>query len=166
MKKIHIIGGPGTGKSYISKIISQKLQIVFYDLDDIFWASDGGYSIKEDKEKRQEKFEKILLGESWVIEGSYYDWIENGIKRADIVVVLQLNNFLKTFRIVKRSLVRLVSRSPRKESISDFIKLLRWGWRYDKNKLPIVFEKINLHKSKFLVLKSKKEINAFLSNLQ
>jgi adenylate kinase family enzyme len=35
--KLHIIGGPGSGKTYISNLISSQTNIKNYDLDDIFW---------------------------------------------------------------------------------------------------------------------------------
>ena len=36
-RKIHIIGGPGSGKSYIAKKLSTLYNIKAYDLDDLFW---------------------------------------------------------------------------------------------------------------------------------
>ncbi|RKN60048.1 hypothetical protein [Paenibacillus ginsengarvi] len=35
--RIHIIGGSGSGKSYIAALLSDKLRIPHYDLDVIFW---------------------------------------------------------------------------------------------------------------------------------
>jgi adenylate kinase family enzyme len=36
-RKIHIVGGPGSGKSYIARRLSTLYNINSYDLDDIFW---------------------------------------------------------------------------------------------------------------------------------
>ena len=36
IKKIHIIGGSGSGKTYISQKISKNLHIENYDLDELY----------------------------------------------------------------------------------------------------------------------------------
>ena len=39
--KIHIVGGPGSGKSFLAKKLSRELGIPHYDLDDIQWVNEG-----------------------------------------------------------------------------------------------------------------------------
>ncbi|MDF2572890.1 MAG: hypothetical protein K0R22_2937 [Sporomusa sp.] len=38
---IHIIGGPGSGKTYMAENISRKSGISCYGLDDIFWDNSN-----------------------------------------------------------------------------------------------------------------------------
>ena len=43
--KIHIIGGPGSGKSFLADNLSKQFDIPHYDLDDLQWdnvANDYG----------------------------------------------------------------------------------------------------------------------------
>lgn len=54
INKIHIIVGSGSGKTYLANILSTKLKIPTYDLDNIFW--DNGYHKKKDKELRDMDF--------------------------------------------------------------------------------------------------------------
>lgn len=35
--KIHIIGGSGTGKSYLAEGLSEKYAVPHFDLDDLQW---------------------------------------------------------------------------------------------------------------------------------
>lgn len=35
--KIHIIGGPGSGKTYLAEKLSKELGIQHYDLDELQW---------------------------------------------------------------------------------------------------------------------------------
>lgn len=45
--KIHIIGGSGTGKTYLAKKLSEKFNIPHFDLDDLFWDnSSDRYGVK------------------------------------------------------------------------------------------------------------------------
>ncbi|MFH0701512.1 MAG: hypothetical protein V2A62_03685 [Candidatus Woesearchaeota archaeon] len=47
INKIHIIGGPGSGKSYAAKRLSQLLKIPHFDLDELHWDKNANrYGIK------------------------------------------------------------------------------------------------------------------------
>ena len=50
MKKIYIIGSPGSGKTYFSKKLSEKYNIKCYQLDKVAWDDDNG-NIKRQKKK-------------------------------------------------------------------------------------------------------------------
>ncbi|MGB8451549.1 MAG: hypothetical protein WCD89_04380 [Anaerocolumna sp.] len=41
--KIHIIGGSGTGKTYVSEKISKQYKIPHFDLDNIFCIAKDKY---------------------------------------------------------------------------------------------------------------------------
>lgn len=59
--KLHIIGGSGSGKSYISALISRKLNIPHYELVDIFWDNEADvYGVKAPEEERDRKLKEIV----------------------------------------------------------------------------------------------------------
>lgn len=39
--KVHLIGGPGSGKSSIVQELSMRYNVPAYDLDDIYWDRDA-----------------------------------------------------------------------------------------------------------------------------
>ncbi|WP_157037070.1 hypothetical protein [Oceanobacillus jeddahense] len=45
-KKIHIVGGAGSGKTYLAKVLSDMFAIQAVDLDDLFW--NKSYGTKKD----------------------------------------------------------------------------------------------------------------------
>ena len=73
--KIRIIGGPGSGKTFLAKKKEEELSIPHFDLDDLQWDNKAdSYGTKRDHQEREELLEKILLREDWIIEGVYYKW--------------------------------------------------------------------------------------------
>lgn len=57
--KIHIIGGSGSGKTYLAEQLAKKYGIRHYDLDALQWDNDADtYGVKRSKEERGELLEK------------------------------------------------------------------------------------------------------------
>lgn len=164
MKKIYIVGGPGSGKTYISKVLSKKINIPFFELDNIFWKDVGKYTQKEDAFVRDKKFIEIISRDSWVVEGSYYKWVDEGFKRADIIVILKISKTVSIIRTIIRSL-RERFNGKRKESLYSLYRMLKWGMGYDKKIIPVIFQKTNVYKDKRIVLRSTKEIDNYIKNI-
>ncbi|HBS46640.1 MAG TPA: hypothetical protein DEA91_23180 [Paenibacillus sp.] len=70
--RIHIIGGSGSGKSYIAELLSDKLHIPHYDLDNIFWDHQSNeYGVKAPEDERDRRLREIIGLDSWIAEGVY-----------------------------------------------------------------------------------------------
>lgn len=166
LKKIHIIGGPGSGKSYMAKLISNKMNIKNYDLDNIFWDnSSDTFGTKADTKTRDEKLNDILLKESWIIEGVYYSWLSDSFDKANIIIVLKTNVYIRDYRIIKRFLMRKMGLTPRnkKETLKGLLNLLKWNHKYDKRNMVQAEEIIDQYVDKKLLINSSREMRAFLN---
>ena len=146
MPKIYISGGPGSGKTTYAKKISQELGIPHFDLDDIKWINQINYVNKErPKEERLSLRDKILTeNDNWVIEGIYTkDWIIPMLEQADKIIIMKPSTLTRQYRIIKRSLRRMLNIEPKKhkEGFSSLFKLLIWSRQYDKY-LPEFMEKV------------------------
>jgi len=137
-RKIHILGGPGSGKSSVAAKIAATFGIAAYDLDDLFWdPAAPTYGVRADKEQRDQALAALVRQESWVIEGAYYKWLTPSFERADLIVLLTPSVWLRDWRLVKRYVLQLggKSASRKKETFASLLNLLHWNHTYEKNVL-------------------------------
>lgn len=85
MKKVIVIGCPGSGKSTFSKALHKKTGIPLYHLDMIFWRADKTTIEKSDFVG---ELSKILKKDTWIIDGNYSSTMEKRIKMCDTVFFL------------------------------------------------------------------------------
>lgn len=61
-RKIHIIGGPGSGKTFSADKLSKMHNIPTYDLDDIFWdRATNDYRKRATEKVRSQALADILI---------------------------------------------------------------------------------------------------------
>ena len=85
MKKIIIIGCPGSGKSTFSKKLHRETGIPLFHLDMIYWNAD---KTVVEKNVFMERLENIIHKESWIIDGNYESTIDIRLKACDTVFFL------------------------------------------------------------------------------
>jgi len=165
--KIHIIGGPGSGKSYMANLISNQKNTKSYDLDDIFWDNSlNKFGIKANPKTRDITLQKILLNSSWIIEGVYYGWLSASFDKADIIIILKTNVYTRDWRIVRRFLKRKFKLIPcnKKESLKGLVELIKWNHNYDKRNMLEAEQMIDKYKNKKIVINNSREMSSFLKN--
>jgi adenylate kinase family enzyme len=154
IKRIHIIGGAGSGKTHAACRISEKLGIRAYDLDNIFWDNtDKSYNQKAIPEVRDQKLKEILLNESWIIEGVYFKWLKESFQQADVIILLIPNYAICTLRIISRFIQRKIGIVPskKKETIKGLIELIKWNQRYNKEDIPDIVALLKPYRDKVKV---------------
>ena len=88
MKKIIIIGSPGSGKSIFAKELAAKLNIPMYHLDMIRHDKDAN-PLSQDI--FDEKLDKILHQDSFIIDGNYQRTMEKRISFADTIFLFDID---------------------------------------------------------------------------
>lgn len=88
MKKIIVIGAPGSGKSTFSLKLGNKLGIPVYHLDKIWWKGDWENVTTEEFDKR---IAEIVSKKMWIIDGNYRRTLDIRLKECDTVVYLDYN---------------------------------------------------------------------------
>ena len=87
MKKIIVIGCPGSGKSRFSKSLSVALKIPVYHLDMMFWNEDKSFVERSVLIKR---ISEVLKKEEWIIDGNYNSTLDMRFEKCDTVFFLDL----------------------------------------------------------------------------
>ena len=148
--KIHIIGGSGTGKTYLAKKISDLYKIPHYDLDDIFWDNtSAAYGVKMPFDKRDKLLKEILLKDNWVIEGVYFDWVIDSFEVADFIFLMNVSRKNYYYRIIRRYIYRKLGlEKGKKETLKSLINLLKWTNHYQDEKLPKIKVKLEDYSDK------------------
>ncbi len=154
IKRIHIIGGAGSGKTRAARSISERLGIQAHDLDNIFWDNtDFSYNKKTLPEIRDRKLKEILLNESWIIEGVYFKWLGESFQQADLIILLIPNCSICTLRIISRFIKRKIGimSSKKKETIKGLIELIKWNQRYNKEDIPDIITLLGAYNDKMKI---------------
>ncbi|HTV42941.1 MAG TPA: hypothetical protein VMF08_20420 [Candidatus Sulfotelmatobacter sp.] len=129
--RIHIIGGPGSGKSYAAAKLAERLGVPACDLDNLFW--DG---IRADPAERDRKLAATVSADGWIIEGVYYQWLGPSFDADDFIFALTPPIWIRHWRIIRRFWMRKLRRiQSKRESVLDLLRLLRWSHAYDRNHL-------------------------------
>ena len=165
--RIHIIGGPGSGKTTLAKKIVANRGLPYMDLDDIQWDnSRNTYGHKNPEEIRDAALLKFLKGNSlWVIEGTYVGWLLPSFSAANIVIILLTPLWLRQFRVLRRSLRRKLGFEKSKhESLADICTMLSWNAKWEKEKLPRALKILTENKIPYRICKSQREVQNILAS--
>ncbi|MBO5728117.1 MAG: adenylate kinase [Oscillospiraceae bacterium] len=85
MKKVIVIGCPGSGKSTFSKALHQITGIPLFHLDMMFWNAD---KTSVEKSVFLERLSKTLQNSEWIVDGNYASTMELRIQACDTVIFL------------------------------------------------------------------------------
>ena len=85
MKKVIVIGCPGSGKSTFSRELHNNTGIPLYHLDMMYWNSD---KTTVEKSIFLERLSTVLEKDEWIIDGNYASTMELRLKACDTVIFL------------------------------------------------------------------------------
>lgn len=85
MKKIIVIGCPGSGKSTFSRRLAEKTDIPVYHLDMMYWNED---KTTVDKGIFLERLDAVLQKDEWIIDGNYISTMELRMLACDTIIFL------------------------------------------------------------------------------
>lgn len=162
MKKIIIVGCPGSGKSTFARELRDKTKIPLYYLDMIWHNPDKtNCSI----EKFDEKLLDILSKDKWIIDGNYLRTMETRIKSCDTIFLLDIP--------VELCLLGAEERIGKKREDMPWIEtefdeeFRQWIFNFSEEQLPQIYQLLNRYKKKknIQIFKTREEIEKYLKSI-
>lgn len=85
MKRIIVIGCPGSGKSTFSKALHEIIGVPLFHLDMLKWNAD---KTTVDREVFLDRLNEVLIKNEWIIDGNYGSTMELRLQNCDTVFFL------------------------------------------------------------------------------
>lgn len=159
----------GVGKSTFSRRLGEALGIEVYHLDRYFWKPNWVQATMEEFSQAQRAI--VNHQSSWIIEGNYSGSIDIRVEHADTIIYLELPLHICLYRVVKRWLSNIGNtRADMGEGCKEkldwaFIKFIYTTYYRRKKEMKERF-RVYRTKRKVIVLKSRKEIEAYLQSIE
>lgn len=163
MKKVIVIGCPGSGKSTLSRTLHNITGIPLFHLDMFYWNSDRTIV---NKDIFLEKNLSIIQKNEWIMDGNYASTMELRLQVCDTVIFLDYPlevclNGIKERRGKTRTDMPWFEKED--EEDAEFIEFVK---NYNSECRPMVMELLDKYSDKDIyIFKNRSEADEFLKQL-
>ncbi len=162
MKKVIVIGCPGSGKTTFAEKLNKCTGLPLYHLDAIWHKPDKTHIPRDEFDKRSEE---IFSKPEWIIDGNYKRTIEIRLKRCDTAFLFDLPTEVciqgATERIGKDRYDLPWTETELDPEFKLFIE------EFPKDTLPYIYNLIEKYKKEknVVIFKSREEADEYIKNL-
>ncbi len=162
MKKIIVIGCPGSGKTTFAEKLNKCTGIPLYYLDAIWHKPDKTHISREDFDKR---IIEIFNEDKWIIDGNYKRTIDIRLKACDTVFLFDLPTDVciqgATERIGKGRYDLPWIETELDTEFKQFIE------EFPENTLPYIYELLNKYKAEkdVIIFKTREEADEYINKV-
>ncbi len=161
MRKVIIIGCPGSGKTTFAEKLHNKTGLPLFYLDAIWHKPDRTHISRDEFDIR---LKEIFAEKSWIIDGNYASTVEERIKACDTVFLFDLPTEVCLQGAIERlGKGRYDMPWIDKELDPEFQKSIK---TFSTHVLPYIYDVIdrNRHGRRVIVFKSREEADEYILN--
>jgi cytidylate kinase len=125
-RRVHVTGGPGSGKTHLARRLAAARSIPVHDLDALMLGAGDRF----DRLSGDGMVAELTGLPEWVSDGVYFGWASPFLERADLVVWLDIPPHVALYRMVARHVRLEVTRRNRFPGWRRFYRFWRWAARY------------------------------------
>lgn len=168
MNRILVIGSAGSGKSTLSQRIGERLQLPVIHLDKYFWKPNW---IPTPNDEWDRFVMEAANRERWIMDGNYSRTLDLRLKRADVVLFLDMPRWLCLYRIFKRRIrYHGTTRPDLNEECPEKLdwEFVKWVWNYKKRSRPNVIDKLDSvrDQKEVIIVKTRRQAKELIKRLK
>lgn len=168
MKRVSVIGCPGSGKTSFSREIEVATGLPLIHLDMMY--HDQSYSYQTDTSSWRSRVLGETKKKSWIIDGNYKSTFDIRLPKSDTIIFLDYPTYLSIWRAIKR---RIQFRKKVREDMPPTWKeKLDWNFflfilKFNHNIAPKIRQLLESYGDKdIVIIRSPRQARAYLALLK
>ncbi len=167
MRRVAILGAPGSGKSTFAAALAARLELPLVHLDQLYW--EAGWVVAAPEVFRQ-RCEQAVAQERWVIDGTYSNTFDLRIPAADHIFWFDRTRVFCLYRVLRRSVSSYGQvRSDMAPGCPERLdwEFLRYVWFFNATRRPRILAALDQYEAcgRTRIIRSDAEAQMILEGL-
>jgi adenylate kinase family enzyme len=160
IKRIAIIGSPGSGKTTLSENLGRVYKLPVVHLDSIHYLDN--WVLRETKERDKMIIEEAKK-EEWILDGTFIDTLDQRLDKADLIIFLDFPRYTDIKGIFSR---KMPSIKQKREVPKLTLSFIWYVFTYNNAQRKYIIEKLKKCKQdKILTFQKQKNLKKWVREL-